>query len=320
MPEAMRFSVDPWDPAYGVANEVDELDPTSRDVVVDIERPATAWEPLDPRRREGAEPVLFVDGVRRVEARVWLHEADGTARPAICASYAAGAVRCEGAAQVQPMQVERGLFTSSGSAEPVETAAGRFPVRLAKADTIEGLALALQEHMARAERHVAETACAASAAGLIIVDGPLRGSLGSADAVGYVKTHHIAYLPPEPNAMIGRLAAGQRSPLFMLGSSWARLAWYFRLPGGPDAPWAGVVRGECAPDIPVPEATALADHVTISLQRFASEPHKEPRAPQNLYPISGLERELRHRLGDPQFIYRALRRSAHESAGTVPVG
>ena len=40
---------------------------------------------------------------------------------------------------------------------------------------------------------------------------------------------------------------------------------------------------------------------------FASEPHKDARAPQNLYPIAGLERELRHRLGDQAVIYRALR-------------
>jgi hypothetical protein len=36
-------------------------------------------------------------------------------------------------------------------------------------------------------------------------------------------------------------------------------------------------------------------------------PHKDPRAPQNLVPIGGLERELRHRLGDQQILYRALR-------------
>ena len=34
------------------------------------------------------------------------------------------------------------------------------------------------------------------------------------------------------------------------------------------------------------------------LTGYASEQHKEPRAPQNLYPIAGLEQELRRRLGD----------------------
>ena len=43
-----------------------------------------------------------------------------------------------------------------------------------------------------------------------------------------------------------------------------------------------------------------------ALPRFASRLHKDPRAPQNLSPIGGLERELRRRLGDPAVLYRSL--------------
>ena len=57
-------------------------------------------------------------------------------------------------------------------------------------------------------------------------------------------------------------------------------------------------------------AVRLADRVTATLPRFASAPHKDPRAPENLYPIAGLERELRRRLGDPNLMYRALRVAA----------
>jgi hypothetical protein len=39
----------------------------------------------------------------------------------------------------------------------------------------------------------------------------------------------------------------------------------------------------------------------------ASQAHLDPRAPQNLVPIGALERELRHRMGDPGLVYRALR-------------
>jgi hypothetical protein len=310
----MRFSVDPWDPAYGVANELDELEPASGDVVVDVELPATDWRPLEPDPETRAESVLFVDGVRRIEARVWLHEAEGTALPGICASYAAGAVRCDGNAKIGPVRVERGLFTSAGVAEPVITTAGEFSVSLASADTIDALAIALQERMAHTEQAVTEEACDAAQAALIVVDGPLRGRQHLSDAVGYIKTHHVTYLPPDLHATVGQLAIGQRTPLYLLATSWRRLAWYFRLPGESDAPWAGIVRGECSPDTPIADAAALANRTTATLQHFASEPHKEPRAPQNLYPIAGLERELRRRLGDPQLIYRALRRSAHASS------
>jgi hypothetical protein len=54
------------------------------------------------------------------------------------------------------------------------------------------------------------------------------------------------------------------------------------------------------------ELTALADLTALVLPRYASEAHKDARAPQNLYPISGLERELRRRLGDPALLHRAL--------------
>ena len=56
--------------------------------------------------------------------------------------------------------------------------------------------------------------------------------------------------------------------------------------------------------------TQLADLTARLLPPLASSPHKDPRAPQNLVPIGGLERELRHRLGDQQLLYRALRAAA----------
>ena len=55
---------------------------------------------------------------------------------------------------------------------------------------------------------------------------------------------------------------------------------------------------------------ALADLSQAMLPRFASAEYKDARAPQNLYPIAGLERELRRRLGDPRLLYRALRVAA----------
>jgi hypothetical protein len=58
------------------------------------------------------------------------------------------------------------------------------------------------------------------------------------------------------------------------------------------------------------EVRRTADRTAALLPRFASRPHKDPRAPQNLYPIAGLERELRRRLGDAGVLYRALRAAA----------
>ena len=57
-------------------------------------------------------------------------------------------------------------------------------------------------------------------------------------------------------------------------------------------------------------STRLAGLSQRCLGRFASAAYKDSRAPQNLYPIAGLERELRRRLGDPRLLYRALREAA----------
>lgn len=308
----MRFSVDPWDPSYGSANDADVLEPTTAKVEVDIEVPAAQWRPKTPEPHSAAGVVLFVDGVRRVEARVWIDAGDGSVRPGIVASYAAGVVRCDGAASIDAIVVERGVFSSHGAADAIATRAGHFPPRFAPSDTPDGLSLALQERMATAEVRAAELACEQADAELIVIDGPLKGRQHLAHTVGYVKTHHVAYLPPELHAMVGAMAPGERSPLMCLGTSWSRLSWYVKLPSGADSdmPWAGVVRCECSADLPLAEAVALADRVAGTVPRFASQPYKDGRAPQNLYPIAGLERELRRRLGDPNIIYRAIRVAA----------
>ena len=306
----MKFSVDPWDPSYGSANDADILEPTTAKVEVDIEMPSSKWKPLRPSAEAAAGVVLFVDGVRRVEARVWIDAGDGSVRPGIVASFAAGVARCDGVASIATVIVERGLFSSHGGAEAIATRAGEFPPRLAPTDTPEGLSLALQERMAMTEVHAAEVACEQGDAELIVVDGPLKGRQHLPHTVGYVKTHHVAYLPPELHAIVGRMAPGERSPLMCLGTSWSRLSWYLKLPSDGDLPWSGIVRCECSADLPLPEAIALADRVAATVPRFGSQAHKDGRAPQNLYPIAGLERELRRRLGDPNLIYRAIRVAA----------
>jgi hypothetical protein len=152
---------------------------------------------------------------------------------------------------------------------------------------------------------------------LLFVDGPLRGRTHLDRTIGYIKTHHTTYLPPDQGAVVSALMPGQRTPAFAMGTSWRRNSWYLRLPGSSAAPWSGVVRLECSAELPVPEIKRLADLSARVLPPLASAPHKDPRAPQNLVPIGGLERELRHRLGDQRLLYRALR-SAAASAKRPP--
>ena len=302
----MKFSVDPWDPGYGTS-ESGELDVSSAELNLELERPVGDWAPVTVAAGDDPEVVWFCDGVRRIEARIWID--DGAAEYAgICASYAAGVVRCSAtSAEVVAIDVRRGVFSAAAQAEPIVTAHGEFVVQMAASSAPEVLSLALQEQMTRAEVVVAD-AVVESGGGLLVVDGPLRGRQHLQHAVGMIKSQHTDYLPVDLIGVLRALEAGQRTPVFTIGgSSWTRHSWYVRLPGPGGSPRAGIVRLECSPQLSAAAAVAMADTSARVLPRYASAPHKDTRAPQNLYPIAGLERELRHRLGDPALMYRALR-------------
>ncbi|MBI4730325.1 MAG: hypothetical protein HY775_12650 [Acidobacteria bacterium] len=305
----MRFAVEAWAPDYGAPIESETLEPSGAAVDVSREVPAERWSARrPPDKTVPPSRILFIDGVRRIDAGVWIHSADGVVRPGICASFAAGAVRCDGRASLADARVERGLFCAAPDAERIETPRAAYQPRAAQGESAESLSLALQRRMGELEVQIA---LGCEPADLIVVDGPLRGRQNVPGAIGYVKTHQVSYLPPVVSDVVAELAEGERTPVFFMTSSWSRFSWYLRLPGASGHPWAGVVRCEAGADLDPRGAAALADVSALVLPRFASRAHKDPRAPQNLYPIAGLERELRRRLGDPALLYRALRGVAH---------
>ncbi len=318
----MRFTIDPWDPSYDSPFDEGDLGETSADVRVDLELPAAGWRPLG-RPVEGPartgrlpEPVVVVDGVRRIDARIWLEPApDRPPVPGLCASWAAGAVRCDDRAEVVAVRVGRAVFTPEPDAGPVRTAHGVYDPHLTPAGDPDRLSLALQERMALDEIRVADAAGPPGARpALLVVDGPLRSHQHRSDAIGLIKSQRVRYLPDSLDQILGSLRPGQRTPAFTIATTWTRHAWYLRLPGGDRAAArSGIVRCECGADLTPAEVVALADRAAALLPFLASERHKDPRAPQNLVPIAGLERLLRHRLGDRGLLERALRAAAGSS-------
>ena len=326
----MRFAVDGWDPSYGTSLEVeDSLDESTARVKVSVESPAKRWAPIPPSSVETPQAMVFVDGVRRIEARIWIDEVDvdppsppTEASAALCASYAAGSICCcKDGAHLLTADRRRGLFTLATHAADIETSAGRYEAFATVANEARGLgptlSAALQSQLAELELVAAVQARAALAShgiddrrDLLVVDGPVRGRAHLPRALGFIKSHQKAYLEGNLHGLVGRLSAGQRTPVFLLGTSWDRYSWYLRLPCLPGQPWAGVVRIECAANLATNEVVGLANVSQAVLPRFASIEYKDSRAPQNLYPIAGLERELRRRLGSSTLLYRALRRAA----------
>jgi hypothetical protein len=302
----MRFSVESWAPEYGSPIETEELEDASERVDATVERPLDAWSPIEPTPADHPERILFVDGVRRIDARVWI-AADDRAVPGVCASVAAGVVACAGdRAEVIAAEVRRAVIVPSSGIDvtPIDTKHATYALVRTVGDDTGAAYLAIHRRMTELELEV----IGEHRADLVVFDGPLRGR-NDPFGVGYVKTQHVRYVPDEALGVIAALGDGQRSPLLLIGDggSLTRWTWYLRLPGPRSHPWSGVVRCELPGTGSAAAAIARADCISACLPRFSSSSHKDPRAPQNLVPIAGLEQRLRHLLGDPLLLERSLR-------------
>lgn len=294
-----------WAPDHGLPGDPDLEDVADR-VDPEVEVPLERWQGLVPQASPFSD-VLFVDGVRRVDASLWIDQPEGRPALGLAATYAAGAVRSNGTARLVEARVGRGLFTAASSTVDISTRSGRYEVRATSGQSPEELWLGIQQRMGDLEEDVA--AGPDTAPELVVVDGPLSYRRRPATSVGYVKREHVEYLPAPVWDVKYGLTVGRRTPLFLVTSASSRYSWYLRLArGGGGA--EGLVRCEITGDLDVAAAVAMADRVSATLPRFASAPHKDARAPENLYPIAGLERELRRRLGDQRLMYRSLRLAA----------
>jgi uncharacterized protein len=310
----VRYFVEPWNPSFGSPVDIDEGGPatsSSAELELDVELPVAHWRPLAPRPGTAApSTVLLVDGVRRVDAHLWVESDEGDLCPAAAVSYAAGVVRCDlsrGAAEVTHTRLRRGLFTPATGAAPLGAPPAGYLPELAKGTQHDDLVKAAQHAMLALEATVSEEVRSSTVDDdLLVTDGPLRGRHRLPRTLGYVKTHRTNYLKPTQARVVTACRPGERSPVFLVGPRWPHYSWYLRLPGPAGSPWAGIVRVQGSPDLTAEQAIALADLSAMTLPRFASRAYKDPRAPQNLVPIAGLERRLRALLGDPKLLHRNL--------------
>ena len=302
---------DPWMPEFGMGFEVplDEA-PGPADPFVETED----WSaPVSPAPTPPGA-VSFVDGVRRIDLRL-IAEQDRSRAPGLFGSYAVGCVTSDGRASFGDSAVGRAVVLAGGlRPERVEIVAGTERLEFdpdSQAGTDPDRPLwGLQQLMRRAEAAMAAKA-AARGDGVVIVDGPLTFSDPTkSPVVGVVKRFARMYLEPEHDALAGRLRPGERTPLFGIGDEERpvdRYAWYVRLVPS-QRHWhehAGVVRCEVREGVGLESAVSLADRVSAMLPAYAGRP-SDPRAPQNLAPVGSLERRLRHRLGHPGIVRRAL--------------
>ena len=260
----MRFSVDPWDPSYGASLDT-ELGASSR-----RGRRRTSSVPAarvgagrpDAGRRPPAA-VLFVDGVRRIDAQVWVDESGRRGAPRRCARptpRASCAAAASGGAH---------LARGRGPARPGHDGARRAPTSITPAGT----------YAPRPRRARARTSPRCRCCRLALQRGrwarsscsprpSARGGHGDRGrsarrrraaaraphlprAIGFVKSHRSDYLPPQLGAVVAAAARRRSAPRCSARASDRGSA----TPGtcgcraAPGAPWAGIVRVECGADL-----------------------------------------------------------------------
>jgi hypothetical protein len=300
---------------YGAELPLDSEQEAAADenIILDIEVPPEQWQPITPVAVRIHERLVFVDGVRRVEARLIVRHADRICHGAF-GSYAVGAVAvADGVATCGEPQVGRIIAVGSGETltETVPIAPGLEyrPVSIAQGDP-DGPLRGIQEQMRLAEERLGR-ALADAENTLVVADGPLtfeeplRGG-----AVGYIKRLFKLYVPSAQIGLLARLKSGQRTPLLALRSSrrFARYSWFLRLapPMLGDSDLSGIVRLEIAETVGAERARRVADATGQLLPRFAPQRWRDARSPQNLMPIGALEFQLRRHLGDPRLVRRYI--------------
>lgn len=303
-----RLFVEGWAPEYGASVEPDDS-LTPAEGTVDVEVEGRPWEPIA-GADDGIPKVAFIDGVRRVDARLVLDTDEGPV-PGICGTHAVGAVvwdRAERRSEIIEAEVTRVALLSGGVVpELPHLAFGlEFTMGAVPDDDPANLIRSFHDGMRRAEARLAEQL--AQGGYFVVADGPLYEYTDS-DKMGFVKSHRRSYLPGDHGRIVGDLGAGERTPLFTIGEGrYRRYSWYLRLAArGGGHSWAGIARCEASAVPGLDAVVCLADRSAAILPIVGSEPHIDPRAPQNLVPIAALERDLRHRMGDAGLVLRALK-------------
>jgi hypothetical protein len=307
--------IDPWAVDYGGETPT-EFQPDGDDAAeldLGTERAAGDWEPIAPPPPASSPPLSFVDGVRRMEARLVVTRNGRTVHGALGA-YGVGVVDCrEGHATFAEERLGRVAIFGAGEVPPqpiVLAPSLTYAPRSVPEEDAEAPLRGLHGEMRTAEGELAR-AHASSADRIVIADGPLNlGESTPGRVVGFVKRLFKLYLPAEQLPVLRMLPLGARTPVFLIVSQgrFSRYSWFLRI--GPRLPiesdYTGLVRMEVSQTVGRDEAIRLADLTGALLPRFVPSRSRDPRAPQNLVPIGALEQHLRRGLGDTRLIHRRL--------------
>lgn len=305
----LDIRIDPWDADYGASTAFEGFADDETRLELNLER--EDWCAIGAQNVVPPERWVFIDGIRRIDARVVALKPDGELLYGLFGTYGVGAVGiANGRATIGVEEVDRVVVTGSAElgADVVRVMKNLVyrPISTPRTDA-EAPLVRLQTEMRLAEARLAKASLESDA--LVVSDGPLAHKDLGAGVVGYVKRIFDPYLPKAHAPFLASLPAKHRTPVFAIhGGNHSRFAWFLRLsePAKGHSPYAGVVRLEVDGSIGISEAVRLADLTCVFLPKLASSRTFDPRAPQNLIPVGALETHLRHLLGDSTLIRRAI--------------
>lgn len=325
----MQLRLDPWAVEYNTAYHAEHAGEGREDVDTGVEGP---WARLKPTQADNLWPDLyFLDGSRRIEARVLLEQDAAQIAFGALGSYGVGVVVCcpEGSRRATFLRGEDTLFVKrvcalSSGHKVANFALAATRSRLGALDyevvgTTErdpdAVVRRLQTEMLGAEKALATRLTERSQDALIICDGPRPFIGGEENVIGYLKTIHEPKISEAELNIVRSLEQGERSPLYLITTQDPEnsyFEWFLRLRD--PRPWlyslAGMVRLQAHAgrgwQSRLEWTRNLADWSCLNLPAFASRQHQDPRAPQQLLPIRALEAELSRRMGNAQIIRRRV--------------
>lgn len=328
-----RLRFDPWTPDFQGAYQADPAALEELPVNIGIEREEADWAPLTAAFEPEFPELIFIDGSRRMDARIQVEEESGTffAHGGL-GTTAVGAVAVSASSRARflpDLRADRWCFTGAGSdhegiiLEAAGSHVGRLHyrhVKVAETDP-DSILQALQNRMRQEEAMLAQALSRQHEQALFVLDGPLPRETVGERTIGYIKTTSIQRLQKPQLDVASRLQAGERTPIYLVGEGERRnYEWLLRLRD--PAPWyyslAGTVRIQVA--APAGETglsdfvKSVADWSCSRLPAFSSLAHQDPRAPQQLLPVRALEAELKRHMGNPLLLRRRIVRDYFATA------
>src|SRR2546422_135299 len=172
----VRLRLDPWPGDYDGPFQVEEFEEGAVGEI-DSEVEGISWTAVRPKKFERPEPLFFVDGVRRIEARVIADDDSGRIVHGLFGSVAAGSVRVgKNDAIFEDIRIKRHIVLGSGLVgDPEMMTIGNTDLVFGPYSVVESgpsaPLLGLQNLMRTdeasiAQEHAPEAAC-------VFADGPL---------------------------------------------------------------------------------------------------------------------------------------------------